>query len=168
MRALTILLTVTNALWLGGLATLFLITGYMRAYDPPAATRSAPHIFASFEMYHLALAGASLLLIAALWSLSARSRARLVTTVLLAVAIAAAVVSASLITPRLAQLRRDGQTESPAFVRGHHASLACYGVETLAVLGATIALPIWNPRRRERSATASESAPAHSVAPAGA
>src|SRR5690606_28803665 len=70
------------------------------------------------------------------------------TTTCLAVAIAAAVISASFITPRLAQLRRDGQTETPAFTRGHHASLACYGIESLAMLLATLALPIWSPHRR--------------------
>ena len=66
MRILTLLLTLTNAFWLGGLATLFLLTGSIRRQDPGAATRAAPHIFAAFETYHLILAGITLLLIVAM------------------------------------------------------------------------------------------------------
>lgn len=160
MRILTILLTLTNAFWLGGLATLFLLTGSIRRQDPAAATRAAPHIFAAFETYHLILAGITLLLIVALWAATAPSRARLLTTLFLAIAMAAALISASFITPRLAQLRRDGHSETSAFTRGHYASLASYGIEGLAMLLATLALPIWLPHRRDPQA------PGRSVAPA--
>ena len=148
-RILVILLSLTHGLWFGGLVTLFLLTTAIRKHDIELTRRVATPIFTAFETYHLVLGGVALLLLVALWPIARRSAWKPVTAALFGIGLAAAITSASLITPRLEQLRRDGQSGSDAFRRVHTGSRVCFGTETVALLAAGLTLGIWNPRRRD-------------------
>ena len=135
-----ILLGIVWAIWLGGIvATFIFATAMFRNLTREQAGLTNGVLFPTFERY--ALVAAALALAAAVaWRALSRSRAATVTFALLAVATVALVISAAVVTPRILELRRSGQTESPAFKRAHGQSGMLYVAEAAALLGAGIAL----------------------------
>jgi hypothetical protein len=119
------------ALWLGGLVSLFIFVGTLFSEDHALAAQTAPRLFHVFERYQLALAAVALL--------SAICRRTTLAAVLFCLASVGAVVSPLMITPRIMELQRLGQTHTAQFATLHGRSMMVYSADTLLVLGAGLA-----------------------------
>jgi len=127
-------------LWFGGLGALFLFATRLFAEDRPTALRAAPILFLSFERYQLFIAAAALLA-TVLWRvLGAGVRVTLLFS-LLAIATVPAALGPIFITSRMEQLRRQGQSSSPQFMKLHGISMITYTGQTLILLAAGLSLP---------------------------
>jgi len=106
----------------------------------PVAVDAAPMLFHAFERYQLLLAAFGLVCLV-LWRVLAPSRAIMVAFTFMALAAVAAVLSTTLVTPRMEALRRQGQSGSPEFRQLHGRSMMFYTSEAALLLMAGIALP---------------------------
>jgi hypothetical protein len=156
-RILATLVFVTTALWLGGMIFLFISVQTLFSRFPRSTTsvavQAAPELFGVFEKYQLVLAAVALTAAFA-WYVAARARWIIAIFVLLAIAAVGAVVSYTLITPRIEQLRLAGQSGSPRFARLHARSMQCYVTQAALLMGATLALPMAATRRTTTEASA--------------
>ena len=96
-------------------------------------------LFHAFERYQLLLAAFALVCLV-LWRVLVPSRAVMVVFTLLAFAAVAAVLSTTLVTPRLETLRRQGQSGSPEFRQLHGRSMQFYVSEAVLLMLAGVAL----------------------------
>jgi hypothetical protein len=136
-------------LWFGGVIALFIFAVTLfNGLGRETAAIATGVMFPAFERYHLVLAALALAACVA-WRGLSRSRAATFTFFLLAVATVMAVVSASVITPRILELRHLGQTHTPEFGRAHGISGVLYVVEAVSLLGAGLTLLAAGNRRRE-------------------
>jgi hypothetical protein len=119
-------------LWLGGLIALFIFVITLFHQDHALAVQAAPKMFAVFERYQLALAGAALLCVIPL--------NRILLTSLIFVAAVGAVASPLFITPRIVDLQLMGQTHTPQFARLHGDSMMIYTADAVLLLGAGLIL----------------------------
>jgi uncharacterized protein DUF4149 len=120
------------ALWLGGLITTFIFVLTLFHEDHDLAAKTAPRLFHAFERYQLILAGALLLstiLLKKTW-----------TSVLFVLTAIGAVVSPLLITPRLSEMQRLGQTHTPEFGQIHGLSMLVYNADAVLLLLAGLML----------------------------
>jgi hypothetical protein len=128
------------ALWLGGLAAIFLFVTRLFIVSHALGAQAAPQLFLVFEKYQLLLAGLALLG-AALLRIALRSpRATLLFT-FFALAAALAAYEPLFVTGRLETLRQANQTHTPEFQRLHTEASAIYTTETLILLAAGFILP---------------------------
>jgi Domain of unknown function (DUF4149) len=127
-------------LWFGGFGALFLFASRLFAEDRPTALRAAPIIFLSFERYQLFLATAALLATVVWRILGAGARVTLLFS-LLAVATVPAALGPIFITSRMEQLRQQGQSASPQFMKLHGISMMTYTGQTIILLAAGLSLP---------------------------
>ena len=155
------LTTLAWALWLGGLMTLFLLVSHLFSADRATAVVAAPRMFLAFERYQILLAAVALIATVA-WRLT--DQRGLITTlfVMFAVASVGAIVSASVITPKMEALRQAGQSSSPAFRALHGQSMIVFSLEAVALLiaggflmVATSTFAYVKPKRVDTSAQAS-------------
>jgi hypothetical protein len=135
-----ILATLGWALWFGGIVALFLFVSVMFRESRPVAVDAAPMLFHAFERYQLLLA-AFVLVCLVLWRVLAHARAIMLVFTFVALAAVAAVLSTTLVTPRMETLRRQGQSGSPEFRQLHGRSMMFYTSEAALLLLAGVALP---------------------------
>ena len=150
-RFLSVVTTISVALWLGGLAALMLLVGGLFARSHELGAEAAPVLFAQFATYHLIVGGIALVG-AVLWRMRVSSRWLTALAVCVAIGLSAALVTEMFIAPKMHQLRRDGQSGEAAFASLHRTSETTYGIEALAALVACGLLPTCI-RRTERLAS---------------
>ena len=137
--ALTPAVGLVVALWLGGLAGLFLSVTSLFAADRGTAVLANPILFDAFGRYQLGLGAAGLLLSAVGYAVERGRRTRWSAVLgLLAVASAGAVAMAFAVGPAMSRARVAGDAET--FGRLHGASMVVYLAVTAAVLAAFGAL----------------------------
>lgn len=146
-RLLSITVSITLALWLGGLITLFLaVTSLFHTFaDRSRAGMAAAGIFHTFERYQLILAAVALVATFGWRLLPVRRPAapQLKTGLfaLLALAAMAAVYSTMLVTPGIEALRERGITGGAEFARLHGTSMLLYVGEAVLLLVAGLLVP---------------------------
>lgn len=140
-------------LWFGGVIALFIFAVTLfNGLGKETAAIATGVMFPAFERYHLVLAALALAACVA-WRALSKSRAATVVFVLLAVATVMAVTSAAVITPKILELRRLGQTHTPEFGRAHGLSGVTYSVEAVCLLLAGLVLLAAGNRRRATEPT---------------
>jgi hypothetical protein len=138
--ALAVLTSLVWALWIGGLVALFIFVVNLFRHDRPLAISAAPYLFLAFERFQLILAATGLVAIV-LWRIH---QPRAILTAIFgcfAVATLAGVISSTLITPQIMQMRAANQTDTPRFRKLHGQSMWTYTSETVMLLIAGILLP---------------------------
>jgi len=136
-RILAIIVTIAWGLWFGGMIALFLFVTRLFAAD--MGPQAAPVLFQAFEIYQLVV-GAITLIAALGWYYSSHSRCRAGLLILLILAGIAAVTSTTLITPRINELRLQGQTKTDEFRKLHGRSMMVYSSEAVLLLLGGIAI----------------------------
>jgi hypothetical protein len=139
-NVMAILCSVAGSLWFGGTMALFLFVSTLFSQDRPTALAAAPRMFLVFEKYQLVLAAVALLA-AFTWRILTPSRWITSVLVTLALAGAAAAMSAALVTPKMETIRAAGESSGPAFRRLHGISMMIYTFEAALLLIATLLLP---------------------------
>jgi hypothetical protein len=145
-RFLSILVSLTTSLWLGGLVMLFIAVPTLFqtfAAARPVAGNAAAGIFHAFERYQLILAAIGLIATFG-WRVTARKRTAMLKTVcftLLSLATVAAAGSTLFVTPKIDAMRLRGETYGPAFGRLHGISMSLYVAESVLLLIAGLLLP---------------------------
>jgi hypothetical protein len=133
----------TWALWLGGLMGIFLsVTTVFAALDPDRSTAGllGAAIFGRAERLILLVAAVSL--VASLGLVASGKRlSRVLLISLLAAASGLAVLSTTLITPRINAMRTENRTASPEFRRMHGLSMATYSGQAAVLALAGLLLP---------------------------
>jgi Domain of unknown function (DUF4149) len=138
--------TLAWALWLGGLASLFLFVTTLFRNDHEQAAHTAPQLFLAFERYQIILAAVSVVGTLA-WRWTNRSALLDTILILFALATALSVLSSSVLTPRILQFAAEGETHTPEFLKAHGESMLAYTTETALLLIAGLILP-WAARVR--------------------
>ena len=161
--ALFALLSVTVALWLGGLASLFLFAQSLFNADRALAVRAAPVLFDVFAPYQGLLAVVAVLTAGAWWA-AARQPAAGWTAGLIAVAALGAAAVALYIVPRMEAIRLAGESGSDAFKRLHGASMAVFLAESVALLIVAVLLATTGHRPRSPLTPPAGSRPAELLA----
>lgn len=134
-------LNVVLALWLGGIVALaiFVMRLFMQSREIGAV--GAPVLFRVFATYQLVLAILALILTFTLWRMVRLSLSRVLACLVLAATVLA-IFSSGYLVPRIEQLQRDGQVDTPAFQKFHSLSRTVYSTHALVLLAAVIILPI--------------------------
>ena len=145
MRPLAATLAVlATALWLGGLAALFLFApAVFKAFGPEeraTAGKATSAMFVVFARYQLALAGVALVA-AFLGYFQRRTRLFVALFVCFAIATVGAVANSILLIPRMEALRLAGESHTKAFGKLHGMSMGVSLGITAAVLAAALLLP---------------------------
>jgi di/tricarboxylate transporter len=144
-RLISTLVSLVVALWLGGIVFLFIgVATLFRTFPRPAsdvAPQAAPALFHVWERYQLVLAAVVLVAVFA-WYVLTRARRLIVLFLMLALAAVGGVVSTTLITPRIDQMREAGQSGTPRFRALHARSMQCY-VAQAALLMASVLMLSW-------------------------
>ena len=126
-------------LWFGGTIALFIFVVSLFRHDRPLAIQGAPILFITFERYQLIL-GATLLALSGAWIIAEKSRPKMLFLVALMAASTAAVVSSTVITPKIMELRRTNRVETQEFKTAHGRSMMVYSSEEVMLLIAGIVL----------------------------
>ena len=141
-RVLSTVVTLAWACWFGGSITLFAVLG--RIFTTPGFARDeqgafAARLFPMFERMQLIFAAVALLGTAAWWFVS-RAKLKLALFALFTLSTMAAVVEASMITPRVEALVANGQRGTAEFDFMHRLSTRVYmfGAVVLLVVGAIL------------------------------
>jgi hypothetical protein len=151
MALFRILLSLSISLWLGGLVALFIFAQNLFAVFPRGtsnvAMQAAPQLFLVFERYQLVLATVALICASVL---AYRIGGRVIVAMLVLVMLSTipAVVSATLVTPKMEALRAQGLSADPHFKRLHGRSMMLYSAGTLLVAGAAALVPFMPSSRR--------------------
>jgi hypothetical protein len=158
---LALVTTLAWALWFGGLMALFLFVSHLFRADRATAVVAAPKMFLAFERYQIMLAAVALIASAA-WRLSTPRAMLTALFFLFALAASGTIVSATLITPRMEELRKQGESSSPAFRQLHGKSMMVYTSEAALLLIGGLILPaaLRPPRRTDREAADPTTPPA--------
>lgn len=140
---LSMLVTLTWALWLGGLVTLFAVLGTI--FTTPNFARDvqgsfAARLFPMFERMQLIFAAVALFGTAGWW-LTKRSRVKLAMFGLFALATLVAVAETTQVTPRIEAMRVEGKRETPEFAKMHQLSSRVYTSGAVILLIAGLLLP---------------------------
>lgn len=145
LRLLPVVLTLTWALWFGGIVTVLLaVTSLFKTFAPDRtlAGAAAAGIFRRFEFYQLVLAAVAVLSATAWRTIErAGSGRKTLLLVLLLASGTLATVSTFVVSRRIEDLRRQRLTDTPEFRRLHGASMAVYLCEAAALLAAGAVLP---------------------------
>jgi hypothetical protein len=156
---LSVLLTLTWALWFGGQATLVILIMTLFKSDRPTAVRAGPYMFHAFERYQLALAGIATACALALWIITRRRRLAIMLGCFV-LATVGALISITTTTKQMERLWHEGRAESPEFASLHRRSRTLYNSEFALLLIAGCILPaamrITSPRTASTSDPAKE------------
>ena len=137
-RAFTYLLSITLALWLGGLITLFVSVSVLFGHARELGIQAAPVLFATFEKYELGL-----FVVAIVFALVWRSPVKLYWRAVLGCVLTAGglvAVQVWVLSPKINFLRETGQSATPAFQQLHGQSTFVYVATAVLVLLAKLAL----------------------------
>jgi hypothetical protein len=137
-HALVYVLSITLALWLGGLIALFVSVSVLFGTARELGVQAAPVLFATFERYELGLFVVSIVLALAWRTPAKRYRQALLGCVLAAGGMVA--VQVWVLSPKINLLRETGQSATPAFQQLHGQSTFVYVATAVLVLLAKIAL----------------------------
>jgi hypothetical protein len=143
-KILPTLLVMTWALWLGGLATLFIaVTSLFATFDADhtLAGLAASGIFARFNRYQLLLAAVSLIG-SFVWRITSKRSGVTGLFFCFGLAAFAAIVVAGIITPHLEAMRLAQKTHTPEFGRLHGISMMLYFFEMVSLVGSGVLFPI--------------------------
>jgi hypothetical protein len=150
---MSVILTISWALWIGGIAAVLLaVTAIFNEYpsDQRAlAGRATAAVFRSFSFYELIVAAVALVAVVAL-RLMKPGYSRTGLFVLLALAALMAAISAGLITPRIDDLRAQGQSHSDAFKQLHGVSMTLFSGRALLLLAGSFFIPLALLRNSDR------------------
>jgi hypothetical protein len=138
-RILSTVLMVLWGLWFGGAMALFIFVVALFRHDRPLAIAGAPILFLAFERYHLIL-GVLTLAACGGWIAAGQSRAKTMLLLALMAASTAAVVSSTIVTPKIIELRQQNRIQTPEFERAHKMSTRIYTSEAVLLLIAGIFL----------------------------
>lgn len=139
-RLLAGLVVLAWGLSFGGIIALFLFVSTMFRESRPIAVDAAPMLFHVFEHYQLLLAAFALVCLV-LWRVLVPARSIMIVFTFMALAAVMAVLSTTLVTPRMETLRRQGQSTSPEFRQLHGRSMLFYTAEAALLLLAGMTLP---------------------------
>ena len=142
-RLLSTLVSLAWALWFGGMVMLFVAV--MSLFTNPRLDRTtaglaAADIFRRFESYQLALAAAALLATFAWWLLGAR-KLKTWLFALFALATLGAAGVTLIISPRMATLHAQEETETDQFRQLHKTAERIYTAQAAVLLVAGLLLP---------------------------
>jgi uncharacterized protein DUF4149 len=135
-RTLYTLISIIWSLWFGGLILLFmavqlLFTTFADRHD--LAGQAAQQIFHLFDKYQLALAGLALVL-TFIWRVVSPKSGKTVFFTGFALATLAAVVIATVLSPKIVLLAGQGLQQTAQFKKMHGLSMAVYLAETIVLL----------------------------------
>lgn len=133
--SLSAIVMIVWALWLGGLATLFMLVTRLFKEHNDLFHQAAPVIFQMFEQYQIVVAGVALV-VSFVFFLAEKRASRLVLFILFSVSAGGSVVNSVILTPAMEKIRLDGGAGSPAFMKLHGESMLIYLSElVLLVIG---------------------------------
>lgn len=138
---LSIIASLSHALWLGGTIALFIFVSATFQHSRELGQAANPVLFQKWEAWRLMLAGVAVVSALAWWWMG-RGRLKLTFAALLVIATIAALISAKMVSPRIEALRVAGQTSTPEFKSAHGKSMMVYSTEALMLLVAGIILPL--------------------------
>jgi hypothetical protein len=135
-RILYTAVSIIWSLWFGGLILLFmavlsLFNTFADRHD--LAGQAAQQIFHLFDKYQLALAGLALVL-TFIWRVVSPRTGKTALFTGFALATVGAVVIATLISPRIIELSRQGLQQTAQFKKMHGLSMVVYLAETIILL----------------------------------
>ena len=142
-RLLHVVVRLAWGLWFGGLVMLFLAVQSLFATFADRhdlAGEAASDLFARFNRYRLIVAGVAIVGVI-LWWVVDRVHGKLILSIMLGLAVLAAIYGTLRLTPQLEELRVQGQTHTPAFAQLHGISMAIYSCEALCVLAGGLFIP---------------------------
>jgi hypothetical protein len=139
-RILSTIVLILWALWLGGLATLFMLVTRLFKEHNDLFHQTAPVIFHLFEQYQIVVAAAALLA-SFLWIIADRRPAKIVLFCLLAIAAAGSAISSAVITPKMETARLTYGPTSKKFTSLHGKSMMIYSADMLLLVIAGCILP---------------------------
>lgn len=155
-RVLSILVTLTLALWAGSLIhTMLIVSSLFTAFPKASSTvalEAAPRVFFVSERYHIALAVIAMVSLI-VWRTVSCSRSKRWMMVLTLTATALAFVQTFGISARMDALRGQGLSGGPEFNKLHRLSTTEYIVQTVLVIGALALLPAASASSRDLCAT---------------
>jgi len=131
MRSVTgVVFLISWALWVGGTVAILLFVQRLFSDDRNLAVMVAPKMFHIFEAYQIILAAASIVSLVLL----GRQRHRSLIWCLILAAVSIAVISISVITPKLEHFRLASEQHTSAFRAIHGLSMMIYLIQVLALL----------------------------------
>ena len=140
-RLAQVIVTLSLALWLGGLVALFLFVSAMFKHDRTVAIQAAPVLFEVFAMYQLGVGFIGLLGLL-IWRTTVRSSLVSSIIVLFALSLGCAAYVTFSIIPEMTGIRETGQAgDSPRFKALHGRSMIFYSSQTIALLLSALMLP---------------------------
>jgi hypothetical protein len=138
------------ALWLGGLAMVLSAAAMYFATDRELAPRAASLLFLHFERFQIITAACSVIL-AGIMAVRPGGTARRLLLVGILLAALLAVISSQAITPRIEQMRQQGQTQTAAFKRFHGISMSLLLGELVILAACGFAMPLAVAGKRRES-----------------
>jgi len=140
-KVLARIVTITWALWLGGMITLIIFVTMLFRSDRPTALEAAPRVFVTFGNYQLILAAVAMIA-AALWRVSARSKWITILFATFALSALGAILLSQKIVPRMEEIRLAGKShESAEYKSLHGRTSTIYSCEAALLLIAGLILP---------------------------
>ena len=140
-RIAQIIVTISTALWLGGLLALFLFVSALFKHDRTVATQGAPVLFDVFAMYQIGVGFIGLLALL-IWRATVRSHLASAIIVMFALSIGCAAYVTFSIIPEMTAIREAGQSgDSPRFKQLHGRSMIFYSAQTISLLLSAVMLP---------------------------
>ena len=143
-RILSILVTLTLALWAGSLMhTMLTVSALFSAFPKTVSTvalEAAPRVFFVSERYHLALAFLAMVCLI-VWRTVSCSRAKRWMMYLTLAALLLACVQTFVISSKMDALRGQGLSGGPEFNKLHRLSTTEYVIQTILVVAALALLP---------------------------
>jgi hypothetical protein len=137
---LPVIVTLALALWLGGLASLFLFVQQLFAKDRGVAVASAPILFRAFEIYQLIVFAIAIVACVA-WLWIGRSGWKAGVALLLLAAGALAIVQIALVSSRMRVMMDRNETGLQEFKDLHGYSMIIYSSEIGLLAAAAMMMP---------------------------
>jgi hypothetical protein len=140
-KLLPVVVTLSLAIWLGGLASLLLAVTTLFRADRVAAIDLAPRLFNTFEPVLLAALALAIATTVAWRLLVSCSKPKKLLLALLLSAAGPAVISIAHVTPRIDQLRMEGRRDTSEFRKLHGFSNVLYLAQITLATSAAVILP---------------------------
>jgi putative Mn2+ efflux pump MntP len=143
-RILSTLVTLTWALWFGGLLMLFIAVSSIFVTFPKEhhdlAGQAAAHLFRIYNAYQLVLAAVSLIG-TFIWYVVGPPRVKMGLFLLFALATVVACIITMYVAPHIEMLQQKGLMQTPEFQQLHVHAMIAYVTETVVLLIAGAFLP---------------------------
>lgn len=140
-KLLPIVVSLSLAVWLGGLISLLLAVTTLFRADRAAAIDLAPRLFNTFEPVLLAALAVAIVATIAWRLLVSCSKPKKVLLALLLAAAGPAVLSIAQVTPRIDELRIEDRRDTPEFRKLHGFSNVLYLAQITLAFSAAATLP---------------------------